>query len=153
MAQGDRTEALRLLRRALPLARWSAIALQLLQRIYGTMIRAAPDVPSARAVVDQATAALGQEDDCTFCSIMLDAPAAFACADASDLEDARRHLDRAERSAALWRGTAWPAAIAEASAHLHRAEGDSEAAERLMGEAAELFAAAGRRLDADRCLA
>ena len=33
------------------------------------MIRAAPDVDSARAIVDQATAALGQEDSCTFCSV------------------------------------------------------------------------------------
>jgi tetratricopeptide (TPR) repeat protein len=153
LAQGDRAEALRLLHRALPLARWSAIALHLLQRVYGTMIRAAPDVESARAVVDQAIAALGQEDNCTFCSIMLDAPAAVACADAGDLQDARRHLERAERSAVLWRGTAWPAAIAEATAHLHRAEGDAGAAGRLLREAAELFAAAGQPLDADRCLA
>ena len=68
LAHGDRAEATRLLHRALPLARWSAIALHLLQRVYGTMIRAAPDVESARAVVDQATAALGQEDSCTFCN-------------------------------------------------------------------------------------
>ena len=74
LAQGDRAEATRLLQRALPLARWSAIALHLLQRVYGTMIRAAPDVDSARAVVDQATAALGQEDSCTFCNVMLAVP-------------------------------------------------------------------------------
>ena len=92
LAQRDQVGATRLLRRALPLARWSAIALHLLQRVYGTMIRAAPDVDSARAVVDQARAALGQEDACTFCSIMLDVPAAAACADAGDLNAAHRHL-------------------------------------------------------------
>jgi len=153
LAQGDRAEAMRLLLRALPLARWSAIALHLLQRVYGTMIRSAPDVESARAVVDQATAALGQEDSCTFCNVMLAVPAAAACADAGDLDDARQHLAVAERSAALWKGTAWQAAIAEARAHLDRAEGDEDAARHRLREAAELFAAAGQPLDVERCLA
>jgi hypothetical protein len=153
LAQGDRAEAARLLSRALPLGRWSAIALHILHRIYGTMIRAAPDAQGARAMVDQAMAALGQEDACPFCSIMLAVPAATACADAGDLAEARHHLLVAETSAALWQGTAWPAAIAEARAHLHRAEGDAEAAGALMRKAAELFAAAGQPLDVDRCLA
>ena len=59
LARGDDDEANRLLRQALPLARWSAIALHLLQRIFGTMILAAPDPASARAVVDRAEATLG----------------------------------------------------------------------------------------------
>jgi tetratricopeptide (TPR) repeat protein len=153
LAQGDRAEAQQLLRRALPLARWSATALHLLQRVYGTMIRAAPDVETARAVVDQAMSTVGQEDACPFCSIMLAVPAAIACADAGDLDDARHHLAIAERSAALWKGSAWQASIAEARAHLHRAEGDAETARRRLREAAELFAAAGQPLDVDRCLA
>jgi DNA-binding SARP family transcriptional activator len=153
LAQGDRGEAQQLLRRALPLARWSATALHLLQRVYGTMIRAAPDVETARAVVDQAMSTVGQEDACPFCSIMLAVPAAIACADAGDLDDARNHLAIAERSAALWKGSAWQASIAEARAHLHRAEGDAETARRRLREAAELFAAAGQPLDVDRCLA
>jgi len=153
VAQGDRAEAQQLLRRALPLARWSATALHLLQRVYGTMIRAAPDVETARAVVDQAMSTVGQEDACPFCSIMLAVPAAIACADAGDLDDARHHLAIAERSAALWKGSAWQASIAEARAHLHRAEGDVETARLRLREAAELFAAAGQPLDVDRCLA
>ena len=153
LAQGDLAEAQQLLRRALPLARWSATALHLLQRVYGTMIRAAPDVETARAVVDQAMSTVGQEDACPFCSIMLAVPAAIACADAGDLDDARHHLAIAERSAALWKGSAWHASIAEARAHLHRAEGDGETARRRLHEAAELFAAAGQPLDVDRCLA
>ena len=153
LAQGDRAEAQQLLRRALPLAHWSATALHLLQRVYGSMIRAAPDVETARAIVDQAMSTVGQEDACPFCSIMLAVPAAIACADAGDLDDARDHLAIAERSAALWKGSAWKASIAEARAHLHRAEGDAETASRQLREAAELFAAAGQPLDVDRCLA
>ena len=153
LAQGDRPEAQQLLRRALPLARWSASALHLLQRVYGTMIRAAPDVETARAVVDQAMSTVGQEDACPFCSIMLAVPAAIACADVADLDDARHHLAIAERSAALWKGSAWQASIAEARAHLHRAEGDAETARRRLREAADLFAVAGQPLDVDRCLA
>jgi DNA-binding SARP family transcriptional activator/tetratricopeptide (TPR) repeat protein len=153
LAQGDGAEARRLLQRALPLARWSSFALHLMQRVYGTMIRAAPDEAAARAVVDQATAALGQEDSCTFCNVMLAVPAAEACANVGDIEDARRHLAMAEKSGALWHGTAWQAAIAEAHAHLHRAEGDDDAAGNRLREAAALFAAAGQPLDADRCRA
>jgi len=153
LAQGNRGEAQQLLRRALPLARWSATALHLLHRVYGAMIRAAPGVQEARAVVDQAMSTIGQEDACPFCSIMLAVPAAVACADAGDLQDARKHLATAERSAALWKGMAWQGAITEARAHLDRAEGDPDAARRRLLEAAELFAAAGQPLDADRCLA
>lgn len=117
------------------------------------MVRAAKDVESARAVVDQGAATLGQEDSCPFCSIMLAVPAAVACADAGDLDEARGYLAAAEQSAALWKGTSWQAAITEARAHLDRAEGDANAARARLLEAAELFAAAGQPLDADRCLA
>ena len=48
LARGDHGGANRLLRRALPLARWSVLAMHLLQRVYGTMILAAED-PEARA--------------------------------------------------------------------------------------------------------
>ena len=92
LAQGDRAEAERLLQRALPLARWSMMSKHLLQRIYGTMITAAPDPRSARAVVDQAEATLAGTDSCLFCDVMLAVPAAIACAAVGDLEDARRHL-------------------------------------------------------------
>jgi hypothetical protein len=59
----------------------------------------------------------------------------------------------AERSAALWNCMAWQGAITEARAHLDRAEGNPDTARRRFLEAAELFAAAGQPLDADRCLA
>ncbi|MEU6415324.1 AAA family ATPase [Microbispora sp. NPDC046933] len=151
LARDDRPAADRLLRRALPLARWSLLANHLLQRLYGTMILAAPDPDAARAVVDTAEAALGQSDFCHFCTVMFEVPAVIACAGAGDLAEARRHLKIAERSAALWDGTAWQAAMLEARAHLARAEGDPAEAARLFTRASALFAESSHPLDAERC--
>ena len=116
LAKGDAGEATRLLQRTLPLARWSAISLHLLQRIFGTMMRAAPDRDAARAVVDRAESSLGTEDVCTFCNIMLAVPAVIACADVGDLDRARHHLQVADKSLHLWEGTSWQAAVLEARA-------------------------------------
>ena len=64
LAAGARAEAERLLRRALPLARWSPLARHLLQRIYGTLIAAAPDADAALAVVDEAVERLDEPFAC-----------------------------------------------------------------------------------------
>ena len=150
LAQGDRAEARRLLQAALPLARWSVVGLHLLQRIYGTMIRIAPDPWAARATADQAEDTMGETDQCPFCAVMLAVPASIACSDVGDLEDARRHLAVAEASAARWEGDAWDAAVCEARAHLARAEGRAAEAETLLGKAEGLFLASGHPLDARR---
>jgi tetratricopeptide (TPR) repeat protein len=151
LARGDRAEALELLHRAVPLARWSLLAMHLLQRIYGTMIAAAPDPTAARAAVDEAQGILGTDDDCAFCSVMLAVPAAIACADVGDLDDARAYIAVAERSGRLWEGTSWAGAIQEARAHVARADGDEARAEQLLADAAAQFRRAGQPLDADRC--
>jgi DNA-binding SARP family transcriptional activator/tetratricopeptide (TPR) repeat protein len=153
LARGDHAGARALLHQALPLARWSVISLHLMQRIYGTMILAAEDAVAAVAIVDQGEIAIGDNDHCAFCDVMFDVPAAIACADAGFLGDAEHHLAAAEISAARWSGSAWPAAVAEAHAHLAAAQHDADASARFLSEAAELFANAGQPLDAARCLA
>jgi ATP/maltotriose-dependent transcriptional regulator MalT len=151
LAQGDRPEAQRLLHRALPLARWSVVASHLLYRVYGTMITAAPDAASARAIVDRAELTLGETDHCELCPVMLAVPAAMACAEVGDLDDARRHLAVAIATAARWEGTSWQAAVLEAQAHIARAEGDGAECAALLRRAATLFQAAGHHRDAARC--
>jgi DNA-binding SARP family transcriptional activator/tetratricopeptide (TPR) repeat protein len=151
VAEGDLTGAMELLQRALPLARSSIIAKHLLHRIFGTMILASADPLEARAVVDRAESTLGWEDFCNFCSIMLSVPASIACVRAGDLEGAHRHLDIAERSAVLWQGTSWEAAVAEAQAEVAAATGDPGTARKRLESAEEQFDRAGQPLDAERC--
>lgn len=151
LAQGDAEEARRLLRRALPLARWSVMASHLLQRIFGTMIDAAPTPDTARAVVDQSQATLGDRDACSFCVVMLAIPAAIACAAVGDLPEARSYIERAERSTERWPGTAWTAALQEARAHLALADGHPDEASSLLRSAAAGFEEAGQPVDAARC--
>ena len=151
LLQGRVVEARQLLEQALPLARWSLVSAHLLQRIYGSLITAAPDPYAALAVVDRAEATLGTADQCIFCDVMLAVPAAIACADAGDLPRARRYLATAEESAARWEGTAWTGATLEAAAHVAAAEGHHEEAGSSLARAAGLFALAGHDHDAERC--
>lgn len=150
---GDRDEALRLLDEALPLARWSALAHHLVQRIFGTMIRAIADADEARAAVDRANRAIGPSDMCIFCTVMIAVPSAIACARVGDVEEAQRHLTMAEMSATAWQGTAWQGAVTEAKAHLALATDEPDEAASLLAEAADLFDRAGQPLDATRCRA
>jgi DNA-binding winged helix-turn-helix (wHTH) protein/tetratricopeptide (TPR) repeat protein len=151
LAAGDPAEAERLLRRALTLARWSPLARHLLQRIYGTLVTAAPDREAALALVDEALEASDEHQSCVLCHVMIAVPAAIACAEGGRLDAARDWVRQAERSARLWRGTAWRGAAREARAHLRRAEGDPAEAADLLAEAADMFDAAGQPLDAQRC--
>ncbi|MFC5175185.1 ATP-binding protein [Nocardioides taihuensis] len=153
LAQGRTDEARLLLERALLLARWSTIGMHLLQRIFGTLIVSAPDVASARLMVDRAESTLGEPDQCWFCTVMLAVPAATACARAGDLEDAHRFLDAAERSVRHWGESSWQAAVLEAEATVALAEGDTERYRRVSREAADAYARVGHLEDAARCLA
>ena len=150
LAQGDPDEAGRLLRRALPLARWSVMAKHLMHRIYGTMITAAPTPETARAIVDQGQATLGDGDTCTFCVVMFAVPAAIACAQAGDVDTARELIQVGAMSTERWPGTAWAAALNEARGQLARAVGEPEQAVALLGEAIAGFELAGQPRDAAR---
>jgi tetratricopeptide (TPR) repeat protein len=153
LLQGRSEEARGLLERALLLARWSVNSMHLLQRIFGTLISAAPDPAAARAALDRAEATLGQDDRCLFCDVMLEVPAAILCADEGDLDEASRHLALAEQSAAMYSGTAWQAATLEARAHLALARGEGTESVDLHRRAAQLFDEAGQHRDAERCRA
>ncbi len=150
---GDSIEALRLLEDALPLARWSPLSHHLIQRTYGTMIRACATAEEARLTVERAITAIGPSDMCLFCTVMIAVPSSIACSAVGDLDEARRHLAMAEQSAMVWQGTAWQGAVAEAKAHLARAELRPEFATALFADAADLFTRAGQPLDAQRCRA
>ncbi len=151
IAEGNRIEAMGLVQQALPLARSSMIAKHLLQRVFGTMIEAARSPLEARVIVDRAESTLGWDDACAFCQIMLSVPAAIACARAGDVTHALRHLEAAERSARLWQGTSWEAAMAEARAVVAAASGDPDTACRQLHVARDQFRRAGQPLDAARC--
>ncbi|MBA2953338.1 AAA family ATPase [Nocardioides sp. MAH-18] len=153
LAQGDAAAARALLDQSLPLARWSMMSHHLLQRIYGTMIAAAPDPGAARVVVDRAEATIGAGDRCLLCDVMLEVPAAIACADVGDIADAERHLALAEESASRWAGSAWQAAILEVRARIAAASGLPHEAAELAEQAARLFESAGHVRDAERCRA
>jgi DNA-binding winged helix-turn-helix (wHTH) protein/tetratricopeptide (TPR) repeat protein len=149
---GEPAKARRMLRRALLIARWTPLASHLLQRIYGTLVAAAPDTDSAIAVVEESIEAADEHTTCIMCHVMIAVPAAIAYAEGGRLDEAKAWLAEAEVSAALWQGTAWQAAVREARAHIARAEGDEPAARRLLDDAAGLFEIAGQPLDAQRCL-
>jgi hypothetical protein len=127
------------------------VAKHLLHRVFGTMILAATSRAEAVQVAERAESMLGWDDFCQFCSIMLAVPATIACARAGDLRGARRHLAAAERSAVVWRDTAWEAALAEAQAAVAAAAGDPGTARTRLQWAAGQFQRAGQPLDAERC--
>ncbi|MFP5255834.1 MAG: winged helix-turn-helix domain-containing protein [Acidimicrobiia bacterium] len=148
---GDRAESLRLLHRALPLARWSPLSQHLLQRVYGTMVGAAASPEDAAAVADDALATLDGPETCEFCQVMVAVPASQAYAAVGRLDEARAQLEVAVRVATRWPGPAWPAAVAEAEAVLARAEGREDDARALLRRAARGFDEAHQPLDAARC--
>jgi tetratricopeptide (TPR) repeat protein len=142
-----------LLREALAAARDSNLPHHLLDRIYGSMIAAVADHPSALARVEEAESAFhGPAETCPACKIGLVVPAAIATARAGDLDRAARYAKTAELLAnVVLLQPAWYAAVDEVKGHLAGAAGDAEAALERFGKAAAGFRDSGQPLDEERC--
>jgi tetratricopeptide (TPR) repeat protein len=154
LAEGDVAEANKALAGALRAARRSPLGTRhLLDRVYGTTIRAAPDPSAALAAVDEATHAIrGPFETCPPCSINFTVPAAIACADAGELGRARMYLAASEQIAgAFYPAGGWQASLDEVRAHVALASADVETAGRVLTAAVEAFDQLDQRLDAARC--
>ena len=152
--QGHTAEAEAALTGALVAARGSPVGTRhLLDRIHGTAIRSADDPVAAMTAVAEAVRGVrGPYETCPPCSINFTVPACVACAASGDLEGAAAYLAASEGiAAAFYPQGGWQAALDEARAHLARARGDREGAERLLAAAGDAFARLGQRLDEDRC--
>jgi DNA-binding SARP family transcriptional activator len=148
-----RTRAAALLREARALADGSPLSSHLLVRVYATMVQQPREAEKAASVAEWADGQLAGADICQPCSMGYLVAASTARARVGDTEGGRRHLEQAERVAGMWQGGSWHAAVWEARGHLRLAEGDPGQAKALFREAAEAFAASGRRLDEARCRA
>jgi len=152
VSRGRRYDANRLLGRARALAHRSDIVAHLLVRVFGTMIQAAPDPSKAITVLREAERELSQMQSCEPCSMGYLTSAAAASARAGDLAGARSFIAEAERIAGMWQGGPWTGAVWEARGTLRQAEDEAEQARAMFREAADAFASAGNRSDAERCL-
>ena len=152
VSRGRRYEGNRLLNRARSLAHRSDIATHLLVRVFGTMIQAAADPKEAVRVLRKAERELAQLEACEPCSMGYLTSAATASARAGELDRARSFIAEAERIAGMWQGGPWTGSVWEARGNLRQAAGEDEQARAMFREAAEVFARAGNRSDAARCL-
>jgi DNA-binding SARP family transcriptional activator/tetratricopeptide (TPR) repeat protein len=152
LRRGRQAEAHALLVEALALARESEVGFHLFDRIYGTLIEAAPGPDQALAVLEEAEVAVrGPFETCPGCRITLAVPAAIAAARAGDTGRADEWSEAAEYLAnVVMRLPGWDAALEEVRGHL--AQDPAKARSHFRG-AAVGFARAGQPLDESRCLA
>ncbi|WP_454859466.1 ATP-binding protein [Promicromonospora soli] len=151
LASGDAHRTTILLEDAERISQGSALERHLLGKVYGTMVQAQRDPHRAITVVDRAEARMSHQSICEPCAMGFFVAAATAAARTNDLDRAHGYLARAEQVSARWTGGAWHAAVLEARAVVAAAEGETEAAVRLLEQAAATFDLAGQRLDAERC--
>ncbi|GAB2811977.1 BTAD domain-containing putative transcriptional regulator [Lentzea nigeriaca] len=151
--RGDRSTAVALLDRAMPLAHASGIRSHLVIRIHGLRVLAGGLVEALGAVRDGERLLAEAAHVCDPCSMAFRIEAARACARANDLSRARQHLAEAERISGLWQGGPWSAALWEVRAELRGAAGQTAQAAALYLEAAELYATLHRPIEENRCRA
>lgn len=154
LERGRRDEAADLLDEALDLARQTDIGFHLFDRIYGTRLRLAPDPEAGLAALEDAQQSVrGLLETCPGCRITFAVPAAIAAARGGQLELAERYGESCEYLAnVVMRLPAWHAALEEVRGHMARARRqDAAVAAQHFAAAAQVFRAAGHRLDASRC--
>jgi DNA-binding SARP family transcriptional activator len=152
LARGRRSRAARLLRDAMALARSSELSSHLVVRVHGARVRlSGPD--SAPEEIGRAEKELAGLEVCEPCSMGFLVAAAIGSARAGRTEEAQRHLEHAERVAAMWQGGPWLAAVWEGRAQLRLAESEPGQAAALFREAADLFGRCGHSLSEAGCRA
>jgi DNA-binding SARP family transcriptional activator/tetratricopeptide (TPR) repeat protein len=151
LAAGDAPRATALLEEAERVSQGSTLERHLVGKVYGTMVRAQPDPRAAMRAVERAEARMAGQPLCESCAIGFFVAAAIAAARAGEPVAAREYLGRAEHVSQEWPGGGWHAAVLEARAAVADAEGDADAAVRLLAQAAAGFEGAGQPLDAHRC--
>ncbi|MBI4539389.1 MAG: SARP family transcriptional regulator [Gemmatimonadetes bacterium] len=153
IVKGQRWRARRLLLRALRIAEGAMLAPHLVVRMHGALVEAARDVAAAAEAVELADSALASQVVCPPCSMGFRVAASMVLARSGRLDEARQRLDEAERTAGMWPGGPWHAAVWEARGVLRHAEGERDQAAALFREAGERFTGVGRPRDAARCRA
>ena len=153
--RGRPAEAVPLVRNALATARESDVGYHTLDRIYGTIVAAAPDPQSGLAAIDEAESAIrGPAETCPTCRITFVVPAAIAAARAGDLDRAQQYAQNAEMlTNVISLPPAWHASVDEIKAHLAHATGSQATASDHFRKAADGFRACGQPLDEARCTA
>ena len=125
--------------------------MHLVQRVYGSMIVAAPDAAAARAVVDRAEATMGETDRCVFCAVMFQVPAAIACRTSATWTGPATTSPPPTGRRAAGRATPGREPCSRHARIVLRAEGRVEEAMATLAEAAEVFRRTGQPLDVARC--
>ena len=153
LARGQKYRAGRLVQRGFRIAESSWLTPHLLIRLQALAIEAAVTTAQAADAIEQGDRWLAERSMCQPCSMAFRVASSIALAEAGELDQAGRRLDEAERIAGMWNGGPWVAAVWEGRAVHRRAQGNVEQASALFREAAARYAALGRPLDQERCLA
>jgi tetratricopeptide (TPR) repeat protein len=129
----------------------SSLERHLVPRIYGAMVRSAPDAGQALRVVEHAEARMRDLPVCQPCAIGFHVAAATACARQNRLDRAQSYLSAAEELSHRWPGGGWHAAVLEARAEVAGAAGRLAEASALFQQSSATYARAGQPLAAERC--
>lgn len=153
LARGQKYRAGRLVQRGFRIVESSWLTPHLLIRLQALAIAVAGTTAQAADAIEQGDRWLAERDICQPCSMAFRVASSIALAEAGELHQAGRRLDEAERIAGMWNGGPWVAAVWEGRAVHRLAQGNTEQSSALFREAAARFAATGRPLDQERCLA